>query len=354
MSFEPVPNCSKRLIRKSGEVLIGKDLPNLNKENAQDLANNWRAAHLYPMNTLRATLENKVKIVDNRGFVAQRLKRMPTIIDKLKSEPTMNLTTMHDIAGLRAVVSSMKDVDVLLDMYLYKLRHKHKLKRVYDYILTPKPDGYRSVHLVYEYDNDLVQASQYNGLLIEIQLRTKLQHAWATAVEVVGLIRGENFKRGRGDHEWVNFFSLVSSAFAKMEKTKTVKEHEIFSKAEIFKRVAQIEKEQDILSKIEAYNMGLHFVEGDPNPTKWHFKLLVLNLKTRTIQITSFGRDQEREANDSYGEIERKYLGNKEYDVVLVSAGPQRKLKRAYPNYFLDVSAFKRSVDLVLQEALKL
>ena len=43
------------------------------------------------------------------------------------------------------------------------------------------PSGYRGVHLIYRYNSD--RKTEYNTLLIEMQLRSQLQHAWATAVE---------------------------------------------------------------------------------------------------------------------------------------------------------------------------
>lgn len=41
--------------------------------------------------------------------------------------------------------------------------------------------------MVYEFKSKSSSYSQYNGMLIEIQLRTRLQHYWATAVETVGI-----------------------------------------------------------------------------------------------------------------------------------------------------------------------
>ncbi len=41
--------------------------------------------------------------------------------------------------------------------------------------------------MVYKFISESPQFSQYNEMLIEIQLRTRLQHNWATAVETVGI-----------------------------------------------------------------------------------------------------------------------------------------------------------------------
>jgi ppGpp synthetase/RelA/SpoT-type nucleotidyltranferase len=46
--------------------------------------------------------------------VTQRLKRLPTIVDKLARHPNMQLTTMEDIGGVRAVLSSQEQADAIL------------------------------------------------------------------------------------------------------------------------------------------------------------------------------------------------------------------------------------------------
>jgi putative GTP pyrophosphokinase len=89
---------------------------------------------------------------------------------------------MQDIGGLRIV---LRELD-----YVYKMRDSildskflHKLIRQDDYIKNPKKSGYRSLHLVYKYKNKY--RTDYDGLQVEIQLRTELQHIWATAVETM-------------------------------------------------------------------------------------------------------------------------------------------------------------------------
>ncbi len=54
-------------------------------------------------------------------------------------------------------------------------------------------------------------------MLIEVQLRTRLQHNWATAVETVGIFTGEALKSSQGNEDWQDFFRLVSTWFAHKE-----------------------------------------------------------------------------------------------------------------------------------------
>jgi Region found in RelA / SpoT proteins len=82
-----------------------------------------------------------------------------------------------------------------------------------DYIARPKPDGYRSHHLMFNF-RDRRNAGIHDGRRIEVQLRTRLQHSWATAVEAVGLFRGEDLKGNQGNPKWLRLFTLMSAEFA--------------------------------------------------------------------------------------------------------------------------------------------
>jgi ppGpp synthetase/RelA/SpoT-type nucleotidyltranferase len=74
-----------------------------------------------------------------------------------------------------------------------------------DYILSPKNSGYRSVHLLYKYNSDKKAPSIYNGLFIEVKIRSRLQHAWATAVETVVTFLQQALKSSQGEEEWLRF-----------------------------------------------------------------------------------------------------------------------------------------------------
>ena len=224
MAFASVPRESKTQINKAGEVLahaVAQPLPiseNLDGalDGALDIVDRWRACHAYPINTFQATLRTKLRRYPGDPIAAQRLKRMPTIVDKLIRHPAMKLTTMQDIGGVRAILESTNDVYKLANSYRDSKRLAHELTDEKDYILNPRDeDGYRSIHLIYKYRNRRTQ--EYDGLRIELQIRTRLQHIWATAVESMGTFLGQALKSRQGDQEWLDFFALISSAFALKE-----------------------------------------------------------------------------------------------------------------------------------------
>ena len=216
MKFSSVPTESKASINRAGQALV-QNVGNVEElEAARDLANRWRACHAYPINTFQATLRIKLKDYPGDPIVAQRLKRMPTLVDKLKRYPDMQLTTMQDIGGVRAILNEVNDVYKLAGEYKNKSRFKHELVKEYDYIANPRDeDGYRSLHLIYKYRN--TQHPGYDGLRLELQIRTRLQHTWATAVETMDTLLGQALKYRQGDQEWQDFFAITSSAFAYME-----------------------------------------------------------------------------------------------------------------------------------------
>ena len=251
MRFSPVPSESKKQINKAGRLLA--DTPsNLDLTWARDLAERWRACHAYPINTFQSTLRHALKPY-SEPIVAQRLKRMPTIIDKLRRYENMQLTTMQDIGGIRAVLASIDDVYKLADEYINRKRLAHELVGQYDYIQNPRnEDGYRSLHLTYRYVNK--QAPSYDGLRIELQLRTRLQHVWATAVETMGTFLGQALKSRQGDQEWIDFFALTSSAFAHKENCAPIPRFVSMSATETYQAVAAAEEKLRALEKMRGFS----------------------------------------------------------------------------------------------------
>lgn len=148
-----------------------------------------RAAHARPLTRVAAGLRYYAREASEQNFtVAQRLKRMSTIRDKLQRHQRMQLSRMHDIGGCRVVLPDQDAADQVIAR-LQAQRRWQLRDRVWDYVTNPKPDGYRAKHLVVVKD----------GVLVEVQLRTELQHAWAELVERVDRLVGAGLKGGGGD-----------------------------------------------------------------------------------------------------------------------------------------------------------
>ena len=234
---------SREEINAAGRQFAELEATDPTRDKALEIINNWRSCHGYPLQAVKMTLLNRAKgKISTTALVAQRIKRLPSIALKLKHNPDMKLSQMQDIGGCRAVLNTSGDVEKLVRVYEEALaKNPHRKDRALlvkkdDYIAEPKPDGYRGVHLIMKYYS--AWSPEFNEQKIEIQVRSKLQHAWATAVETCQTFTGQALKSKikSASDTWLRFFALMSSAISVREKRPPVPNTPL-TKAE---RVAEI------------------------------------------------------------------------------------------------------------------
>lgn len=284
------------------------------------------------------------------SIVAQRLKRMPTIIDKLERHPTMQLSTMQDIGGVRAIVKDVATVRDIVRQYETSKRFTHNLKDKKDYIESPKPDGYRGVHLVYRYNNTLArseEAKKYTGLLIEVQVRTKEQHIWSTAVETMSTILRQPFKTRGGDKDWSDFFALMASTIAIVEDENVLEVHKHMTPNDIYVALVRKAKKLRALDLMTGYGFAAKLVHD--NKGEGFYNIIELDMSTRTVRVKAYARKQYKRASADYAQLEDVCKGDVTKDVVMVSAGELKTLKKAYPNYFLDINKFAERLNAIIE-----
>lgn len=342
---------SKSKTDLAGDLLRNPATNEKEKNEALMVLSNWRASHSYPMHIFKKRLKNVSEKIDKEAISSQRLKRVPSIIKKLNrkyngNKPTMKLTQMQDIAGCRAVVSNVKLANKLYREYYLKGDLKHKKVNEKNYILNPKKDGYRSIHLIYKYSSDKGK-KDFNGLLIEVQIRSKLQHIWATAVETVDFFTNQAIKSNEGEKEWKEFFKLVSSAFALFENCKIVPGTPE-NKEKLYSLIREKEKNLQVRTKMKHWTNSIRQFEQLKSNAK--FFLLELDTIQEKLTITSYSKRNEQKAIEDYSKAEKRIYGKKEYDVVLVGADTTQDLKKAYPNYFLDTREFLKYLNKILEE----
>ncbi|MFZ5491283.1 MAG: RelA/SpoT domain-containing protein [Pseudomonadota bacterium] len=345
MSFS-TPKYSRSQVAKAGKALISTESSPNELLDAYEVLVNWRAAHSYPINTFQATLRNRLKNIEKKALVAQRLKRLPSIVGKLRRFPSMDLARMQDIGGLRAVMSSVQKVREI--EILYKNENlRHALVSYKDYISSPKEDGYRGVHLVFKYKNP--RAPEYDNLLLELQLRTKLQHAWATAVETMGTFLGQALKSGAGDQHWREFFSMAAAAFAQVEGTEPVPGFEDMARQRLFENLSRLESDLQVIRRLQGFSVAANHIHKEGVGGSYH--LVILDSEDRSVTIRSYSFEALYQANKDYAEVEARVQSGEKLEAVLVSAGKLSQLKRAYPNYFLDTRDFVIEIRKVFSEA---
>jgi ppGpp synthetase/RelA/SpoT-type nucleotidyltranferase len=205
-----IPQYARTQVDDAG-ALLGRDPGPLDADQyfeSLEIINNWRTSHSFPLNTFQIWLKKNSGHIDSGALVAQRIKRLTSIQLKLERFPSIRLSQMQDIGGCRAVLRDVMAVGAMVDKYKSS-GIKHKLDHVDDYIAKPKPSGYRGVHMIYRYFSD--RNMTYNGLKVEVQIRSTLQHAWATAVETVGTFTKQALKSSLGESDWLRFFALMGS-----------------------------------------------------------------------------------------------------------------------------------------------
>lgn len=271
-------------------------------------------------------------------LVAERLKRMESIVGKLQREEGMQLYRMQDLGGCRMVLPTLNDVYLFSEKF-QKSRIRHELKKLNDYIKTPKKSGYRSLHLVYRFRTDTIEKDIYNQypMLIELQFRTHLQHIWATALETIGLFTNQALKAGQGNGQILRFFVLASSLFAIREGCDVAPDT-INDEAELISEIELLNEQYHILDMLKAIRT---VIDHDINitPDKKGYYILQLNYETHTLKRWFFKPSQLENANTLYDFLESK-KGSAPLDIVLVRASSYTTVKEAYPNYFMDIGEF--------------
>jgi hypothetical protein len=303
-----------------------------------DVINNWRSAHSFPLNTFQMNLRRKAGAVDPRSLIAQRLKRLTSIREKLGAS-TMKLSQMQGIGGCRAVVRSVALVHALRDLYV-AADHSHVLvKDPTDYIAKPRTTGYRGVHLIYRYRSAMKGKEAFNNLLIEIQLRSQLQHAWATAVETVDVFTSQALKKNTGDERWLRFFALMGSAMARRERSPLVPSTPENGR-ELAQELQYLTNELDVVNVLASYHVALEMTDRIPASDGYVFFLLELRPTVGRTVVTRYTRAELDRATAAYLDAERAAGTEPGSQAVLVSVESLAALKRAYPNYFLDTRRF--------------
>lgn len=322
----------------AGDILIAKAPDPADSERALEVVSNWRSCHSFPLNTLKMNLRGKAGSIDSNSTVAQRIKRLPAIVHKLDRLRRLKLSELQDIGGCRAVVSDIKHVRSLRDICT-KTQRRHVLLTQNDYLAEPKKSGYRSIHLVFEYHSD--RTHDYDGRKIEMQIRSRLQHAWATTVETVQMFSQQHLKSSRGDKRWLRFFALMGSAMAHREHAAMVPETPTDMKP-LLNELSGLAKELEVDKKLQAWTRALQFAQPDKGS---HF-LLSLDTSAERLTIRPYKESDLVQANADYLKLEKDNVGKPGMDAVLVSVESVKSLKTAYPNYFADTSLFLEALKI--------
>lgn len=317
------PGGSKTRVTKAGAAVRA------HTETLDDLVviNVWRAAHKPVLNTFQAILRNRTKGTD--VVVAQRHKRKRTIFGKLLRFPGMELARMDDVAGCRLIFPNIAELYEFRER-LHKAKFNHRRKNEvdkYDYIKSPKNTGYRGIHDVYEYDVQSESGAGSKGLLIELQYRTSVQHAWATAVEVIGFITASQPKFQEGDQRYETAMLFASEIIARAHEDRRGFLPEM-DDDEVLQSFVKLDHELGLLNLLRSLNAADAEVSANRN-------VILIFSENEELETRSFA--SATEALRVLFELEQSNPGK---DIVLVRGDTTDDVRVAFRNYFSDAREF--------------
>jgi putative GTP pyrophosphokinase len=182
--------------------------------------------------------------------------------------------------------------------------------------------------------------------MVELQIRTRLQHSWATAVETVGTFIDQSLKSSQGSDEWLYFFELVANAFSYLENSSQIPQHAQLTKEQTYKIVAENALKLQVIEQLEAFKLTLQHIQTDKKQGTLH--LVTLDLDNKQVSIQSFAKTAIKEATDAYIKEETIANSDQRRQVVLVSSDSIESLKKAYPSYFLDTNEFLKKLRQII------
>lgn len=358
---------SNNQVEKAGEDLkiLANNKNHKLQEDTLKILTFWRDSHVVALDNAEKTVKTVMDSSYKNVFIARRIKRADSIIRKLSRFSRMSLKNMQDIGGIRVVLKNLKDVNRVLS----KLK-KHSdfcgeggSIRFKNYLENPKPDGYRGIHVIGKFKN-----SENILRSVEVQLRTQLQHSWATSIEIVDIFSNNNLKFTSGVDEWSRFFKSVSNQFNYIESlesfgknrqndliqeylSKVLKNQNIANEcieiAELFNQL--LSNKITIEYSFRSFADSIKFIHDElsKKSVQQGFYLLRLNLRTKSVQHEFFEKKEHSKASEQYTLYESILQANPDWIVALVSSDAVDGIKQAYPNYFADSEIFISYVKLI-------
>ena len=323
---------SKSLIDRAGRVLsrpAGEDAEDYGE--LESIFDEFRKGHLQPISETTLELQQLLQQDNTHYLIAQRLKRKPQILRKLR-RLSVRLTQLQDIGGARIVVEANADVDRLVAFILSKLQCQKQFKLVgkVDYRARGRDDsGYRAYHLILE----------RAGFKLELQLRSRIQHYWAERIERTSVIYGKYLKELEGDPFVVQYFKTLSDLFYEIESGRRPTAAHLIRLTKLRDQAEQIIQRADTKRIFNSFvNEGIvkTLVEkekrlGSSGVNNW---LIVFDWNSGTFVNWDIVARNPDEAIRKYVESERTFPSEDGFEVVLVGASQVATIRETHSHYF--------------------
>ena len=175
-------------------------------------------------------IETKLRVLDQEfslyndrnpiNSIKCRLKSFSSIMGKLERKGyELSLSAieyeLNDVAGVRVICAFEEDVYKLADALLRQ--DDVTLIRQKDYIANPKPNGYRSLHLIVEIP--IFLEKEKRKIKVEVQLRTIAMDCWASLEHQLRYKKGISFT-DEMQHELLRCAMLSMELDRRMDKLR--------------------------------------------------------------------------------------------------------------------------------------
>ena len=371
---------SRKQANAAGEILKElRDQQNSEEYGKQiSILNAWRHQHEEPAQIFFKKLVGIINKYPD-AMATYRLKRKESILKKLyRSNGNFELGAMDDIAGCRAIVNSVSEVyEVYNEILNLKEAGEIDIKKTKDYIKNPEKSGYRSLHIIIK--QTLKQEDIDRQYRIELQIRTKLQHYWSTAVEAMSEIDNVEYKDptlvSEGNtriQSCLQFFKVISKLFACCENNDDELKEELVNSVRTNDNFKEIIKDLKAARNSVTINMQKNIAKSGEG-----LYLLELSRETQELTIHSYTMDCVEKAITNYNSKENSSISNEankiQYDTeidsgsvnkdltvekpdaqtsyitsinrVLIYAKNEDQLGDTYPNYSYNIEKFIEKVE---------
>lgn len=320
---------SKARIDKAGRWLSRPGELSEEAIELEEVFDAYRASHLGPLSKTTIDLQNWLRGYEGRYYIAQRLKRKPQILRKLR-RLSVRLTQLQDIGGCRIIVDNNSDVDRLVSHIKYNLSldDAFNISKITDYRHKGRDEtGYRSVHVMIERD----------GRTVELQIRSRIQHYWAESIERASVIYGYHLKEQEGDPVVIEYFRLLSDIFYEIESGR---EPSVVAKINL---ASSREQAQAVISKSDKNRVFYSYVNedivqtltsvqgGSDSINNW---IIVFNWNSgEFVTWEAVGREAG-DAVRKYVHYERQFPSEENYEVVMIGSSDIATVRQTHSHYF--------------------
>lgn len=290
-----------------------------------DLLQAHRLSFTDPLFRTFQDLTQRKSKVERSAIIAFRLKRISTIINKTIRKPKMQLNRMWDVAGIRIIFGDEAAARKMLNVISENYQIRGEIR---DYFNNPKKIGYKAIHI---YITD-----ELSGKVIEVQLRTRDVHNWATLVEITDVLYNTKLKEEGYENEVTlgRFHQLVSSE----KELKPDEANFLYKTLDNYNFISKL---------AEKFRTNSTVVKKQWQNVSHRDKFFLIELSSETVpKLTGYTNYQKAEAD--YFEAYKKDEGAL---IVLTSIHKPsfEQISIAYANYILSYHKFIKDVQEILK-----